>query len=236
MPAPPLTNTFEGGTDTTTISAANSGGASGDAFQAVTSDTSGPTFSVDHAHTGLLSAKIATAVSPAVVFTQWTGLGTITADVWWRGYFWFPSQPAATFKFCRLHTAAGATCGFLALNNASKIIGLNAAQGNLTVGTVNVTYGQWVRLEMRVRAATSNGQLEWRLFNSPESTSADDTKSDTTAVLGSDVDRMQWGATASTLPASYTFYYDDLAVSTTDWIGPLVTGTTHDANIEWLHF
>ena len=57
MPAPPLANTLEGGSNGVGINNANSGGASGDAFTNVVKTTSALDYSTDPPAHGLICAK-----------------------------------------------------------------------------------------------------------------------------------------------------------------------------------
>jgi len=77
-----LVNSFEGGTNGVTVSAANSGGGSGNAFDSVTIGT-GASIIYDTTQTqGALAAKVATGASVSTVFATWsTAMGTQTT-VW----------------------------------------------------------------------------------------------------------------------------------------------------------
>jgi hypothetical protein len=218
MPAAPLANVFEGGSDTTVITAANSGGASGDAFSAVLGN---PTFSVDHPHSGSLGMK----VDAASEWVNWTGLGSLTTDVWIRFYYWVAAKPVGSdLRFARFHTNTGATSGYLSHRDDNGfLMVLNAAGTGTAVGSVVVATSQLVRIECRIRSATSNGQMEWRLYNSADSATIDDTNSSSTMVLGANTDEAKFGN--STTTPTTTFYMDDVAVSTAGWIGPSVAGS-----------
>jgi hypothetical protein len=219
MPAPPLANTFEGGSDGTTIAAGNSGGASGDAFQVVQGT---PAFSNEQSASGALSMK-ATGVTPQNV--NWTALGALTIDVYLRSYYYIAARPVTdTLRLFRIQTSGGVASGFLGHRPDNGFLYvLNAAGTGTAVGSVETAYNQWIRIECRIRSATSNGQMEWRLYNIAGSATIADTNSSSTMVLGANSDEIKWGNTTGT--TAQTFYMDDLAISTDGWIGPSVAGS-----------
>ena len=226
MPAPPLLWTGEHGADGTTITPANSGGVGSDAFQIVTST---PTFSTLQAHSGTKSMRINQGASFVAKSATWTGLGSITADLWSRVYIFMGALSSVNgpqlFSFLN---AAGAQCADLVIQNSTGtpfVRMRNAANSTVLTGAVNAVAGQWIRVEMRVRAATVNGQLEFRLFNNADSTVASDTAVVTNAVLAANVDQIRPGH-GNTGPTNVDWFFDDIAVSTAGWIGPSVSTAT----------
>lgn len=217
-------NTFEGGTDTVAITAANSGGLSGDAFQAVTGTLC--LYSAIQAR-GLLSMQIAEPGTYASAFVPWTTLGAITTDVWGRFYAWFPANPAATgLKLVDIRATAGAACGFVALQPTGRLQLLNAAQSGTAGGTVAIALNQWVRIEFRILPSTTVGTMTWWLYNTPDAPlgSHDDTATATGMVLGANVDAVRFGANTIAGPANLTWYMDELAISDAGQIGPTASG------------
>jgi hypothetical protein len=222
MPAPPLANTLEGGTDTTTITPGNSGGASGDAFSNVVIGASATlTFSATQSRNALSMALVEPGTS-ALTYAEWTGLGSITANIWFRFYLFLVALPNVILLPLRFNTSGAVGDAFLRINTSGTVQYDNAAQlGEAgTLGTVVCKTGQWIRLEGRVKSSTTVGEAEWRLFNNADSTAYDDTKNATGLVLGANADACRIGSTVAAGPTSQTFYFDDLALSTVDWIGP----------------
>lgn len=235
MAAPPLSHTFESGQpDTTTISGANSA-VGGNAFDAIVGT---PTYSTTHAHAGTLSMKITEAGSHVSHQAEWRTLGQITADVWVRFYLWAAAVPnTASERYVRANNDAGTgSCLVGVQSTTGVVLGFNGAQTGTAVGSVAISTSQWIRIEARLRAGAGTGQVEWRLYNTPEAAIAsyDDTNSASSMANSTNIDRVAFG-TQSAGTLNQDFWIDDIAVSTTDWIGPSVT-TAHDANIEWLHF
>jgi hypothetical protein len=215
----PWTNDLEAGSAGTTLATTPG------AFTTITTGASVTfDYSATQAHGGALAARIVQPATPAITFGEASGFGIAGGvDVFARGYFFFPALPAADAQLFIFRTAAAANSARLRIASTGFISALNAAgNGTGTAGTVQVATNQWVRIEFRVNASTTVGQVEWWLYNNAESLTASDTASATAQVLGADTDALRVG-TGSASPASFTFYFDDLAASTTGPIGPVAT-------------
>jgi hypothetical protein len=225
MPAPPLSNTLEGGSDGTTITTGNSGGASGDAFSAVTiAGSTTETFSADHAAHGGLSMKIAETVAGSTR-VNWTGLGALTGSVYHRIYVWYDAFPTASgLIFGGVRTSTGAALSAqIRISGTGKIRVENAAAAFILAldGVVAIPLSQWARIEFRCKSSTTVGEFEWKWWSSADSSGTpDETLSATGQVLGADQDELRYGIVTNAPASPFTAYFDDMAVSTTDWIGP----------------
>jgi hypothetical protein len=220
MPAPPLSNNFEGGTQGNTIATTDTG--SGDAWSVVSIGASATlTYDNTHAHSGTLAAKYVEPATSVNILLEWTGLGSIVTSVYHRIYLYMTAYPAANLWWLRVNNSAGTTSCQIGMDSSGHMLARNAASGAIAAlaGTVAVALNKWVRLEARCVSSTTVGELEWRLFNTADSTTADETKNATAQVFASDTDRSLMGTIAS--PVSYTWWMDDLAVATDGWIGPL---------------
>lgn len=225
MPAPPLTNTLEGGTNGVEITSANSGGGSGDAFSTTTEGVEGSPFFNSTQKRDALSMRINYASAPAAtLFAQFGGLGSITTAVYFRAYLFLPATPGNNnFYPFGVRTSADASSAILRILSTGSggfIQGRDASNSNLGDGAVAVALNQWVRIEFRVVSSTTVGEFEWRLYNTADSSSITDSLSSTGAVLGANTDRINIGCNVTAPVQPFTVYYDDLAVSTTGWIGP----------------
>lgn len=221
MPAPPLANTLEGGSDTTTISVANSGGASGDAFSAIAGTAI--TFSATQVMRGALAMKI-TNPGATTTYGSWTGFGTLTVNTYFRVYLWLSTTPVTnSWYLAVMRDQADLEYGGLTITTGGKIQCRNNANSNIasSLGTVNVNIASWFRLEWRTLPSLAAGEIEWRLYNTPDSTTITETVNSTGNALRADVGGVRWGS-KSTAPAG-DLYFDDLAVSTAGWIGPSIT-------------
>lgn len=217
MPAPPLANSFEGGTDGVTISNANSGGSSGDAFSAVVGS---PTFSTDHAVRGSLGMKIDVNGAGTNENVSWTALGTITTAVFFRAYIYFDAHPATNYRIFTFKTNANTVNFWFTLTASGQLRVFNSTSTQLLAGTFVMTTGKWWRIEGRVVSdSTGAGEIDAYIFDG-HSTSQEEFLSGNTFVIGNDADRVFWGPEAGTPPTTFTAYYDDVAVSTSGLIGP----------------
>lgn len=212
-------NNFEGGTNGTTITSGNSGGSSGDAFNAVIGT---PTFSSTHAR-GTLSMAIVNATG--TTYVEWSGLGSITSDLYLRTYLYLTAYPTTTrATIFRLQTAANGLCGTLRINTNGTISVSDATDSGGADGSVPIALNQLVRVEAHVIPGTSGGTFDWRLFNSAESTTTSDAVSwGAVFTLGANVDIIRTGLALAVPATPFTIYYDDVGVGTSGWLGPAVT-------------
>ena len=232
MPAPPLSNTFEGGSDGVAITTGNSGGTSGDAFTGI-DGTLSLYSNVSPAHGGMAMRIVDTAASTRV---RWNALGSITTDVWMRAYLNLSALPVTnTAVIFKAQVNAGTQCMALLVNKTTGTVqALNAANGVIasSLGSVSVPFGSWFRLEMRVLASATVGEIEWKWWSSPDSSGTpDDTVAVTGQALGVDYGEALFGLTTSAPATPFTIYYDDIAVSSTGWIGPSAQQFRPDADV-----
>lgn len=219
-----LTNSFEGGTDGVTITSGNSGGSSGDAF----SNMSGsPAFSATHRHVGTLAMACVDAASE--MDARWN-FGPDTGNVYFRTHIYLTAYPT-TQNLWFIDCDGGAALGFnttLVVRSSDHCIG-GAVQASLNAGltgTTVVPLNQFVRVELRVLASTTVGEIEWRLYTSVDSTTIADTKSMTGQVLQADARRIRFGVVASPPTTPFTHWQDDIAYSNVDWLGPISAPST----------
>jgi hypothetical protein len=221
MAAPPLANSFNGGVDGVVISNANSGGLSGDAFDSVTGALCKYT-NDGQPYSPPCGMKIVDAAAQQTV--NWTGLGSITTDLYFRFCMKLSALPTTNrFYMMRLQNNAAGACAWLRMIAGTGVMSVaDASQSGFGAeGTVPVATGKWVRIEFHVKASTTVGVLEWRLYNTADSATIDDSAGGTGLVLAANVDQM-WFGSQSTFPTTpFTVAYDNLAVSTAGWIGPV---------------
>jgi hypothetical protein len=115
-----------------------------------------------------------------------------------------------------------ALCNAYEVTSGGFVRAINAADGVVagTTGAVQVALNQWVRIETRSLPSTTVGEVEWRLFNSPDSTWESETKSATGLVLAANSNVVDFGVHATAPTAPWTGHFDDIAVSDVGWIGP----------------
>jgi hypothetical protein len=218
-------NTFEGGSNGVAITTGNSGGASGDAFQAI-GGTLG-TFSTAAAMQQAMGLRVAYANGVAgsgACF--WQGLGSFTTDVFLRMYFRVDALPTSVggVVLCRYLDASSGTCAGVKLLASGKFQNHNASGGvigspSTTVISLNTVY----RLEMRVTPSTTNGNMESRLFLGDSLTPIESIASGASQVFTANIDEARLGTpNTTTQTADTNFDFDGFAVATGDWIGPFV--------------
>lgn len=215
-----LQNTGEGGTNTTAVTTGNSGGASGNAWDVVsTGGTGSITYDNTHAR-GSLAYKLVGDTASVQYLTRTTSIGTL-GEAWGRFYLYMTALPASALGLVRVRVA-GVQSMRLQMNTAGQIE-VRKNSGNTQIGSVATACatGQFVRVEWHLKATTTNAALECRLYNTADSTTPTDSFSSTTETLTSaNFDEINLGHHNATTPG--TIWIDDTAVSTNGWIGPSV--------------
>lgn len=204
-----LRNTLEGGTNGTAVSAANSGGASGDAFSAVSANQ---LFATAQKHEGAMSANVT-----AAGFLQWS----------------FPDATNMAGRAYTFQTAgnAGANSdpiGFY-LANGDAILAARINSGNqlrlyhgistnfIWTPDFAIPLNQWIRWELLLEQGTTNanGRARLALYANNSPTPLIDsgwiTGLDLGAASAKLINRSRWGAYAT---SAGTAYIDDLALNT----------------------
>lgn len=214
-------NSAEGGSNTTPVSTINSGGASGDAFDAVTG--SGPTFSTDHPAHGSLGYKIPFASSVQQLLV-WNNGGL---QVVGRTYLYFPSLPSANATFGAVINTS-ATSIFTPIITATGQIAIHdQAASKFNSGANLAAINTQYRCEWAIQIATATtGSIWWQMYLG-DNTSPVAGLSSAGTIAGCNcgtvsAQNTQLGAFAGT--ATWTAYLDDLAVDngTLTPLGPYV--------------
>ncbi len=157
----------------------------------------------------------------------WSGLGSLTVPVFVRAYLWLSATPVTQrYYFLKGFTAAVSTAWHFRIFTGSPV--MSAADATVSgfgaEGSTAVNIGSWFRIEARIVASATVGEFQWKLFNSPDSTTATETSANFTGLnLGANTDMIRWGSNTLFPASPFTVYFDDIAVSTTDWIGPTAT-------------
>jgi hypothetical protein len=225
MPAPPLSNTLDGGTNTGAITTANSGGGSGDAFTGVVDPSGLLTYSNVQAR-GTLSMRMIQPATTDDAWVRWQTLGSLTGDLFNEVYIWLPSNPSSAQCLVQWRDSGGVFLGRIQINTTGTVQLRAEAVGAIATTTATIALSQWIRIEARFRAHATLGQAELKLFNTdPEATSPTETISASnvnTANAGAgNIDEIRVGSVISTGGSpSTTTYYDNIAVATDTWIGP----------------
>lgn len=222
---PTLDNTAEGGTNTTTVTTGNSGGASGNAWDSV---AVGGALTYDNTHSrGALAYKVVGDTVNPTYMTWTTALGT-AAEVWGRVYLYLTAAPSAATGLVRIRVGGVQTMRIQLATAGAGQLEIRKNSGNTLVGTVATACAtnQWIRFEYHLLAVTSGAQLEVRLYNTADSATATDQFSSTGDTLTSaNVDEVSVGHHNAS--AASTIWVDDIDVNTVGWPGPSVTALPH---------
>lgn len=223
----PNRNTLEGGTSGTTISNANSGGASGTAFDVITGT---PKFSNAHVHNGSMAMICDTTASALATSPQWTFSGAVSSNIYARFYIYITAIPVTTTTIIwSTFDNAGTPVRNIAMRHmitTGNYQFINSAGTQQLIGTKPIPLNQWVRFDIRLLPTTSGGQIECYMFSGANLENsilgtADDHVTATGLVISGNgsVINTRFGP-AGTVAASYVAYFDDVAINTLGFIGP----------------
>lgn len=221
------TNSFEGGTNAVAVSTANSGGASGSAFNAA---TTGLAFSNTRAHGGTLSCTFTSAA--ATSYAAW--YPGVAANMQGRGYFWFDqANSGGEFHLIGLYETNGNAIILFRLgaSNGIRVYKNIAPTSNTWAPTNTMPVGQWIRAEILVEQGTdsTNGRARAAIFDNNSTTPIAESGWVTGLNLGAGTNPMahvRFGKMGAGSNATGV-YMDDLEIRTGadytgTWIGPTV--------------
>lgn len=159
------TATFDAGSNGATVSAGDAGAAT--AWDSVGS-FGGNTLTYSNAHSyGRLAAKFDNTAAPASQNSLiWsTALGTVT-EHYGRVYLYATYIPTGSYRVVQDGNGQ-----FMVFINSSGLVWSIDQGGTAVATTVPIALNQWVRIEWHWVNSITVGQVEIRLFNSPNSTS-----------------------------------------------------------------
>jgi len=212
-----LSNSFEGGSDGTSISAGNSGGVSGNAFDNVGGTT--PTFSAAAGLFGSLgmACSVAAAAQSDVI---WSTLNPTTFDTCsGRFYINQAAAPGVIVRLNRVRQAATQQWA-LAIDTSGFIRILDGANAALATGAVNVA-GSPTRIEYQADRAA--GAITVRIFKPHQASEPVETLSVTGQSIGASAwDDIRHGLVSSS--TTYTVLMDSIEFAPAElvWIGPVM--------------
>ena len=225
-----ITSGFEQGPDGTAVTTANSGGGGDTAFDLVFAGTGASvTYDSTYSAHGTLAAACATTTSSGQAKAEWqpTALGSPSiSKLWFRCYFYFASLPASNCGIAEVLTSGGTECARLIVTSGGVLEFLDSAHATQLTSANTVPAGAWFRVEGYCVGDASAGQLEFRLFLTPDSVTPDETQTsgsalNTTGTIG----EASFGL-AGFAPAGTSVWIDDVGASDTGYIGPVSTGET----------
>ena len=221
-----VTNSFEGLTLGATISAANSGGASGTAFDAVNIGSGGALTAASGAAHGALCASLEDT-SAATTDLVWTSAGPFGAQtsIYYRMYIQISANPGnSSLRLFNVTTGGGSITTFF-LNTSGKVEVTYSSSGTLfVISTAAVPIGSWFRIEGFVIVSTSVGQVGFSLFTSGMDNVPPDETHTSAATLNigtlSGTTSYNFGDSSSIVMTS-AILFDDIGLSSTGPLGPV---------------
>lgn len=210
-----LVNTFEGGSNGTTISTANSGGVSGNPFDAFAST---PTFSTTVAHSGTLCMSATTGAQKQVEWNT-TSLGTGNATLFGRCYFQTTGNAGV-----RIVQGDGATTSDIfriTLVTTTSLIAVNINGGTNVSSTTALANNTWMRIDFQFALSGTTATITARLFFGAniEGTVPTETLTQSGASTDAAINIIRFGSGSSVTP---TLFFDDVAVTDQGYPGPLL--------------
>lgn len=216
-----LTNTFEGGTDTTTLTAGvggNTGGASGDFFDLINVGADGVVkFSAAQAR-GNLSCQVATRTNTTTCSVRWHTQYADLSEDYGRVYFYMDDRPTSTGRIVEFLSSAPVLQAGFTMSTTGVLQVTDAIAVQTTNGVLALLADTWYRLEWKM---TVGVELVVRVYEGDSTTLLDE------------IVRAQTGATAigewragqligvANIPTATGFYYfDNIMSGAASWITP----------------
>lgn len=215
----PLRNNFNGGTATSQVTVANSGGDSGTAFDAQVGTLG--LYQTAAANHGLLGMQIVQSGAAASAAVEWTGLGSLTTASYLRFYFNL-GEVASIHRLVVVRTATPGAAMIILLSAAAHIAVLDAASATVAAltGAATLLANTWYRLEVLHTQNGASSSCTHSLYVGDTETLTE-TKGPVTFTGGANYDRVGWGP-VSGATASTTTRIDDVAADALGPIGPAV--------------
>lgn len=147
-----------------------------------------------------------------------------------RIYLRLPALPTVTARVVAILTSANVVCGSIQVITGTggwRLV--NNAGSVVATGTATIPTSQWVRIEWSVtNISGTTGDLNAALYLTKDSTTPDDTLSATGTAVGGAAGQVRLGP--SSVAAGNIIQVDDVGVSDTAALGPVVTGTDSGPN------
>jgi hypothetical protein len=206
-----VTNTAEGGSDTTAVTTGNSGGGSGTAFGSVSAGAGGTiTFSATQVAHGALSYQFASAAG-VTCFARLDNPSNSTSFTG-QAYYYLTGYPSANSIIYAQQNTSGSVNTQLLLNTSGQILVQNAAGSTQATFTNAVPLNTWTRITCFGTVSGTVGTINASMYPG-DSTSATETKNLTNMNTNTlNALRIVVGKFSATTMA--TLYIDDISVDT----------------------
>jgi hypothetical protein len=219
-----LLNSFEGGSDGTTITIANSGGTSGNAWDnAVASGTRtyDDDIQLNGTYTALLDAPTAGNIPAFTWKSSWAGAATVYTRMYFRVS---DGTPTSSFALQNFFESDDTTVGCDVRLSSAGNIQLRAPATTRYTSSTTIAADTWYRLEVKVTSSATVGHMEARLFigTNVNGTTPDESFGSSSANWDTGdgtVGGVIFGICATTGQTSYSMSVDDIGISDVDWLG-----------------
>lgn len=215
-------NSAEGGSNGTTVTTANSGGASGTPFDLVSIGSGGSiAYSTTEAMHGTCSICVANA---AGVLTYFGFSGYSATQLVTRFYVRFDTLPGANgpVRLCDIRT--GSTSVTRVVVDTGNHLVLQTNNGGTTLKVFSpLSVGTWYRIEVATTNGTSAGTISMDYYLGDSTTPVETGYATTSANTGTTANLTQvYYGSAAGPAAALTLYLDDIAVQdgTLTYLGP----------------
>lgn len=230
----PLANTGEGGTNGTAITAATqTGGASGNAFDAMSLGTSGAmAFDNAHpAHGANMGYKITQPATLTTIYTSWTtSLGTLSTNqtLYGRVYYWASVISGTSIRLFNAYNGTTLLGGLSLASGTNALQWRSSADASVGVNGTNIPINTLVRIEFQMTgigggATALGGTANW--YTGDSATTAN-TASTLSGAAGGTLapNGIRWMAGVASGTASTAFWFDGFQLNATGFPGPEPTG------------
>ena len=216
-----LASSFDGGTNGTTISPANSG-TSGNAF-----DTAGITatgtavYSNAQAAHGEYSLEVAAAATNDTAQAKWSAAsyGTQT-QTWFREYLYFTANPANGARVF-LYANASGNCAYITVNSSGKLVMQDSANSTMFTFATAIPLNYWFRIEGSVINSATGGLAALSLYSLDSMVALESHLSAATFNTRVNGTSASFGISASAGGSVSPYWLDGVGISNTGALGPL---------------
>ena len=221
-----LTATFETGVHGNNVATADAG--SGDAWNVV-QITSPGTLKYDNTiFYGALGAKLTSSTATSGIHMAWTTAFPTVTDHYGRIYVYFPTSFSGMGIARQIATSSGGlNAAQLRINNTGKVELIDGTNAIRATSTNSLNTGAWTRLEYRFIHSTTVGQMECKIFLSPDSATPTETLTTTAAWnTRANADEIYFGCTFGSPNGHNAFWIDNIVANATAYPGPAGGGAT----------
>ncbi len=216
-----LLNNFQGGTSGNALTAGTSGGASGNAFDTVAIGTNATlAYDSTHAAHGTQSCKVATGATSTTSVAEWTTSMGTQATIYFRAYSYLAAPATPQFRLFQARDGAS-QCGSVLISGTTIQASYGASFTSEAPFTTAVPVGQWFRVEGYVTGDPAAGVVSISLYTTTDSPAATETHTYTSLNTVGPATQY-WFGQSNTSSSSGPFWIDDIGISNTGYLGPLV--------------